>query len=90
MNKTITKPKGEIRIKSLTETSLNKKIALLSITLSWSANFATKTLSYDSEIGSQDIITSVKKPLLTIYPSGLPLFQATGETVAKGKTMKFT
>ena len=52
-----------------------KNKALLSITLSWSAIFATKILSYDSEIGSQDIITSVKKPLLTIYPSGLPLRQ---------------
>ena len=67
--------KREIRIKPHTETCSEQKIALLSITLSWSANFASKTLSYDSEIGSQDIITSVKKPLLTIYPSGLPLRQ---------------
>lgn len=67
--------KGDIRIKPHTETLSRQKIALLSITLSRSANFAKKTLSYDSEIGSQDIITSVKKPSLTIYPSGKPLRQ---------------
>lgn len=70
--------KGGIRIKLHNERNLlwtKKCSALHHFILSWSANFATKTLSYDSEIGSQDIITSVKKPLLTIYPSGLPLRQ---------------
>ena len=79
----ITKPRGEIRIKPHTETCAKQKIALLSITVSWSANFASNTLSYDSEIGFQDIITSVKKPLLTIYPSGLPLRQL--ENSGQGK-----